>query len=423
MPETTSVRVTDRSHLSEILATESAMSQVYIGGFVNHPAELAQVLVDLPSAAHRTTAIAGLPSGLRTPLKSWRGGRIVLTHSIDGFESAIDDGRAAFRSVHLSELAKNLQTACPRVTFVRVTPPDEAGRCHLGFSIDTTLDAVRGGSVVVAEFDPTLPRAAGASWIAADEISLGIEAAPLMPRPTPPEPTGATAVERAIARRVAELIPDGATVELGMGSLPDLIADALHDHRGLRLHTGIVTRSVVRLVEGGVVDQSPPAPFLAPVVAIMGVNDAVVRKALDEDPRIELHPVSTTHDRKFLGTLPAFHAVNGALTVALDGAVNCEYSGGRRVAAVGGLMDFREGARLSQGGRFITALTSTRSSGGSRIVPRLQDPATVPAADAGWVVTEYGAVDLGPLDNRERARALIELAHPDHRSELASVCR
>jgi acyl-CoA hydrolase len=395
------------------------MSEIYIGGFVNHPAALAQVLVDVGQTAQSTTVMAALPSGLRTPLKQWRNGRVVLTHATDGFEEAIAAGRAAFRPTHLSELAAHLRAARPRMTFVRVTPPDTEGRCHLGFSVDTTLDAIRGGQLVVAEVDPTLPRAAGNAWIHADDIFLAIDAAPLPPRAAE-RAANESSVEDEVARRVAELIPDRAAVELGMGHLPDVIASALHDHRHLRLHTGIVTEAVLRLLEAGAVDESPPTPFLAPVVAIMGTNDAPVRAALNDDPRIELHPVSTTHNRCLLASLPDFHAVNGALSVALDGSVNSEYSGSRRVAAVGGLMDFREGARLSDGGKFIIALTSNRPSGQSRIVPTLEQPATVPTADAGWVVTEYGAVDLGPLDLKQRAEALIELAHPDHRDELAA---
>lgn len=418
MPDTAAVRVTDAAGLRDALTGQPAPAQVYVGGFANHPAELARALVDMAGSASRTTASVSIPAGLPTPLKSW-GGRVVLTHSIDGFEDAIAAGRAAFRPVHLSELAAQLRAHRPRVTFLRVAPPDRDGRCHLGFSVDTTLDAVHGGELVVAEFDPSLPRAAGDCWIPADQIFLGVEAAPLPPRQV--SRTAASPAETQIACRVAELIPDGATVELGMGRVPDVIADSLHDHRDLRLHTGIVTSSVVRLLGAGAVDESPPPLFLAPVAAIMGTNDADVRAALSTDPRIELHPASTTHDRRFLGALPDFHAVNGALGVALDGSVNCEFSGTRRVAAVGGLMDFREGARQSPGGKFVVALTSTTSSGASRIVPALHRPATVPAADAGWVVTEFGAIDLGPLDSSERAAALIELAHPAHRDALASA--
>lgn len=415
------LRTTDSAGLCKVLADEASMSEIYIGGFVNHPAALTEVLIDSRQPAQSTTVMAPLPSGLHTPLKQWQNGRVVLTHATDGFEEAIAAGRASFRPTHLSELAADLRAARPRITFVRVAPPDAEGRCHLGFSVDTTLDAVHGGQLVVAEVDPTLPRAAGNAWVHADDIYVAIDSAALLPRAAEHAP-GQSSAEVDVAQRVAELIPDRAAVELGMGHLPDVVASALHDHRGLRLHTGIVTEAVLRLLEAGAVDESPPTPFLAPVVAIMGTNDAPVRAALNDDPRIELHPVSTTHNRCLLGSLPDFHAVNGALSVALDGSVNSEYSGSRRVAAVGGLMDFREGARLSDGGKFIVALTSSRPSGQSRIVPTLQQPATVPTADAGWVVTEYGAVNLGPLDLRQRAEALIELAHPDHRDELAASC-
>jgi acetyl-CoA hydrolase len=227
-------------------------------------------------------------------------------------------------------------------------------------------------------------------------------------------------VEAAIAQHVASLVPDGATLELGIGSLPERVLQALRGHRDLGIHSAVIGDGVVELMEAGVVTNARK-PFDAGVtVAGMLMGTRRLYDFAHRNPRVRLAPSSHTHATAVMAALPNFFAINGAVEVDLSGQVNAESSNGRYIGAVGGQVDFVRGANASPGGRALMVLPSTAKGGRiSRIVPRLGDGVVTTArSDVDAVVTEFGVATLRGKSLRERSKALIDVAHPDHRESL-----
>ncbi|HQR90027.1 MAG TPA: acetyl-CoA hydrolase/transferase C-terminal domain-containing protein, partial [Caulobacter sp.] len=222
-------------------------------------------------------------------------------------------------------------------------------------------------------------------------------------------------IERRIIEQIAALIPNGATVQAGIGRLGDALWAGLSGKEGLALHSGMICDPVADLVRHGLFRRVTTGSLLG--------SRAFYARAADL-PGVEMAPALETHDVARLAKIPGFVAVNSAIEVDLLGQVNAEWVDGAAISGPGGLPDFIGGARRSSGGLPIIALGSTAKGGAvSRIVPRLQVPATLSAAEVGIVVTEHGAVDLRPLEGEARAMALIELAAPDHRAALREARR
>jgi 4-hydroxybutyrate CoA-transferase len=359
-------------------------------------------------------------------LTRWPGaeaGHVELLFAGAPMREGFERGWARYRPVGLFDAARLLAEGALAVDVacIQVTPPDTRGRCHLGLSVDLVPAALSRAPLVVAQMNPALPRVPGRGWVARDEIdrlTVVEEAPPVVPRRPP------SGVERAIGEHVARLVPDGATLQLGLGGVMDAVASALSGRRGLGIHTGLLTDAVMGLVRGGAADGRRKGVDEGRAVATMVVGGKELHAWVHENPAVALEPVSHTHSPATLGALHRFVAVNSAFEIDLSGAVNAEAVGGRPAAGVGGQLDFVRGAASSPEGRSILALPSTGGRAGrSRIVARLAPPApvTTPRSDAGWVVTEYGAADLRGATLEERAAALVSLAHPDHRSALRTV--
>jgi acetyl-CoA hydrolase len=246
---------------------------------------------------------------------------------------------------------------------------------------------------------------------------------------TPAEypPAAACGVEDTIAAHVAELIPDGATIQLGIGALPSAIASRLRGHRDLGIHTGVSTDAVAELIEAGVVTGARKSLDAGLVVTgfLMGTRRLIARAAADAS--IQVRDTRYTHDPAVLAAQHKFVAINSAIEVDLTGAVNCETAAGRYVGAVGGATDFLRGAARSQGGVPVIALPSTAPAStaqaptagtASRIVAALSGPASQARADAGVIVTEYGVADLRGLTLSQRRDRMLAIAHPGHAEAL-----
>jgi 4-hydroxybutyrate CoA-transferase len=292
---------------------------------------------------------------------------------------------------------------------VQTAPPDPEGRLSLGVSTSYSLPLARTAPLVLAEVNHRMPRTHGDSALEPDRVALMVETdRPL--RPYPPPPAGET--ERRIATHVAELIPDGATVQTGIGAIPESIAGVLGDRRDLRLHSLLVD-AMLPLLERGVVTRTELAE-------IMGTERLF--QVVHENPLIRMASSSVVHDPRAVARLPRFVSINSAIEVDLTGQVNAESIAGRQVAGIGGQFDFVEGAYWAPGGRSVIALPSTGRGGElSRIVARLGPGAkiTTPRFFTDCVVTEFGRAELRGRSAEQRARALIELAHPRFRDELA----
>jgi acyl-CoA hydrolase len=303
------------------------------------------------------------------------------------------------------------------VVLLQVSGPDETGRYNAGLGIEHLHAAISRARLVVAQVNPELPWTSGDTTIEPAAIDL------LVPAAAPPmelaaRPAGR--IDRTIADHVARLIPDRATIELGLGAIPQAVTRALGYKQGIGVHSGAIGDGIADLMEAGIVDNRHKEIDPAVTVATMLMGTSRLYRFADRNPAIQIRATSYTHDALVLGNFRRFVAINGALEVDLTGQVNAETARGRHIGLVGGQMDFIRAANRAEEGRSIIALQSTdRERTRSRIVAKLADGiVTTPRAEADLVVTEHGIAELRGRTLAERARALVAVADPAFRAEL-----
>jgi acyl-CoA hydrolase len=305
---------------------------------------------------------------------------------------------------------------------IQVSPPDRHGFCSLGTSVDVSRAAVDVARCVIAEINPHMPRTHGDGQIHVDRIHAAIAVDyPLHER----RPAALSDVERAIGRHVAALVEDGATLQLGIGSIPDAVLAALHSHRDLGVHTEMFSDGIIDLVERGVVTGRLKRKHPGKVVGSFVLGSRRLYDFIDDNPQVALLSVDYVNDTAVIRRNPKVTAVNSAIEIDLTGQVVADSIGTRQYSGVGGQMDFIRGAALSPDGKPIIALPSRTKRGESRIVALLRPGAGVVTtrAHVHYVVTEYGSVYLHGVGLRDRARALIGIAHPDDREMLERAAR
>jgi 4-hydroxybutyrate CoA-transferase len=336
----------------------------------------------------------------------------VTWHMSPRLDEAARRGQASFVPVRYFDVVRVFGSGgpwAPDCVVVHASPPDRDGRLSLGVSSSVTLPALPGAPLVIAQMNPRMPRTRGAALVAPSAVDAWVEVDEDL-RTYPPPPVGDT--ERAIGRHVAALVPDGATVQVGIGAIPQAALESLAGHRDLALYSLLVD-SAVGLCERGAVSRP------IEVGEIMGT-----RRVFDfahDNPLISMAGSDRLHDPAVVASIDRFVSVNSALAIDLTGQVTAESLDGRQVAGVGGQFDFVLGASRSRGGLSIIALPSTDRSGSrSRIVPRLPSGSavTTPRYLTDWVVTEHGPARLRGLSEMDRAAALIAVAHPRFRAEL-----
>jgi acyl-CoA hydrolase len=351
-----------------------------------------------------------------------------------GSAGALARGRATrISTAHYSQCGDAFASGASAADAVLVSlARDAAGRLCLGASHGYVLDAARRARVVVAEINALAPAVAGAPW--PDEIAIGHRIETSYPLAVAAEPR-VSEVERRIAGHVAALVPEGACLQVGIGSLASAVVEGLREHRFLGVHSGMLTPALQALVESGGADNSRKEIDTGVSVTACVYGDAALYAAVHEHPALRLREPRYTHGREVIARLGRFVALNSALEVDLLGQANAETAIGsdgnvRQVGGVGGLNDFVRGARAAPDGKAIIALPARQPAragvtgpGAARIVARLSGPATVAAADADIVVTEYGSAHLRHASLGERARRLIAIAHPDDRDALAAAAR
>ena len=302
----------------------------------------------------------------------------------------------------------------PDAVIVHCSPPDRAGYLSLGVSMSYLLSAARRAPCVIAQVNPRMPRTLGNAFLHRSQIDCWAEAEHALVE-YPPTPVGE--IERTIARHVAELVPDGATVQVGVGSIPQAVMEALPGKRDLGVHSLLVDH-MLPLIESGVITNSRKRlhPGRMDVGEIMGTERLF--RWVHDNPMVNMEPSDIVHDPQVVGALGDFVSVNSALEVDLLGQVNAESVDGRQITGIGGQFDFVLGASRAAGGRSIIALPSTGRQGKvSRIAARLPSGArvTTPRFIADYVVTEYGTAALAGQSDAGRARALARIAHPAFR--------
>jgi acyl-CoA hydrolase len=299
------------------------------------------------------------------------------------------------------------------VLLLQLAPAGPDGRYSLGLSDDYTSAAVETARVVIAEVNDQVPRTGGRTLAGADlDVVVRTSRTPAeMPaRSTGPE-------TRRVAEHVAALIDDGATLQFGIGALPDAVLAQLGGHRRLGVHSGLLGDTGARLMEAGVITNERKTLDRGRSVAGLLMGTRRLFRYADRNPAIELRPTSYTHDPGVLAAQERLVAVNSAIEIDLTGQANAEAAGGEYLGAVGGAVDFLRGAARSRGGLPILALPATAGER-SRVVSRLSGPVSTARCDAGLVVTEFGVADLRGQPLRVRRERMLAIAHPRHREAL-----
>ncbi len=303
------------------------------------------------------------------------------------------------------------------VALLQVSPPDAHGYVTLGPSVDVAIAAAESADVVVAEINTRMPRTHGDGFLHVSRIDFAID----VDRPLPESPPSKlSAEEQAIGRNVAGLVEDGATLQMGIGAVPDAVLAALGDHKHLGIHTEMVSDGVLPLIECGAIDNSRKEIHPDKLVAGFATGSRKLYDYIDDNPAVVLLDIAYVNRPTTIARNPKVTAINSAVEVDLTGQVCADSIGHRIISGVGGQLDFMRGAALSEGGKPIIALTSRAKKGDSRIVATLRPGAGVVTTrqHVHYVVTEYGVADLFGKSLFERARALIGIAHPDDREKL-----
>ncbi len=334
---------------------------------------------------------------------------------------AVRDGRADYTPVLLSEIPELIRSGQQRVdvALLQLSPPDATGNCSMGIHVDVQQAALESARVVIAEINPNMPRTFGQTNVPLARIDACVEVhTPLPELPYSPAPDEATLE---IAMHVARLVENGACLQLGVGNVPGVVARFLDDRRHLGLHTEMVTDALLGLLENGNIDNSRKSVLPGKSVLSLAMGTRRLYDFVDGNPAVEFFPSDFVNDPRVISRNDRVVSVNSALQVDLTGQVCADSLGSTFYSGIGGQADFSRGAAMSRGGKPIVALPSTAKGGRvSRIVPELDPGAGVVAGrgDVHYVVTEYGTAYLHGKTVRERALALVGVAHPDFRAAL-----
>lgn len=352
--------------------------------------------------------------------------RLISLQPTGVVEPLITDGRADYLPLRLSRIPEVLGAGGPLAVdaaLIQVSPPDARGYCSLGPAVSSALPLARSAPLVIAEINPRCPRTHGEGTLHVSEIGIGVEVDhPLAVL----KPSRVGDSERAIAEHVASLVPDGATIQIGIGGVPQAILEALGNHHDLGVHSGMLCDGMVPLVESGVITGARKSLDAYKLVAGEGLGTSVLFDFIDDNPSVRMVPAALSHGLEYLQHQERFVAINSALEIDLTGQVNAEWLNGRQLSGLGGQFDFVEAAMYSRDGFSVTALQATAARGtASRIVPTLAagTAVTTPRHCVDYVVTEFGVADLRAKTLRQRAEALTAIAHPDFREDLLNSIR
>jgi 4-hydroxybutyrate CoA-transferase len=418
--------------MSRIVSTEEAVAviksgdRVFVHSVAAAPTRLLEALT-ARAAELRVVEIVSIHTEGAAPYaapehaKSFRVNALFVGANV---RRAVEEGRADYLPVFLSEVPQLFRAGILPldVALVQVSPPDRHGFCSLGVSVDVSRAAVQTARTVIAQVNPRMPRTHGDGIIHVDDIDYQVPVeAPIHEVPA----QQLTEVERAIGRHCAELVDDGACLQLGIGAIPQATLAALGDHHRLGIHTEMLSYGIVDLVEKGVITGEAKRVHPGKIVAGFALGTRRLYDFLDDNPLVAMLDIAYVNDTAVIRRNPKVTAINSAIEVDLTGQVCADSIGDRQYSGVGGQMDFIRGAALSEGGKPIIALPSVTSSGESRIVSFLKPGAGVVTtrAHVHFVVTEHGIADLFGKNLRQRAAALIAVAHPAHRDALAAEAR
>jgi acetyl-CoA hydrolase len=406
---------------AEAASLVKSNTRVYLGGGAGVPQELERALARRSRELENVEVVSVLTfaGGEYLDPKNAGGLRHRALFIGANAREAVNSGRADYAPVFLSEAPGLFRDGILPidVAFIQVSPPDGHGFCSFGVEVGVTKPAAESSKLVVAEINPNMPRVLGDSFIHLSNIDQIVEVNYLLPE------TGSNEISEEqdkIGELVAEMIPDEATLQLGIGALPNAVLCKLDGKRDLGIHSELFSDGVVDLVEKGVITNEAKTIHPGKIVAGFLFGSQRLYKFVHDNAMIELHPTDYVNDPFIIAQNKKMIAVNSAIEVDLTGQVCADSIGGYYYSGIGGQLDFIRGAARSDGGKPIVALPSLAKGGVSRIVTRLREGAGVVTTrgDVHYIVTEYGVAALHGRSVRERAIQMINIAHPDFRDEL-----
>jgi len=397
-------------------------TQIFIGHMASEPQRLVEALLNRASELRNIRIIQMQTFGEARYCEAEYEGIFRLETSFAGASTrrAVQEGRADFVPMYFHKIPElyreqyNIHTA-----LVQLSPPNDEGYCSYGLDCDCTKAAAESADYILAEINDNMPFVYGDNLIHVSELSQIVEASYALPV-TPTPPIGDR--ERKIGEYCAGLVPDGATLQLGIGAIPDSVLLALKGKKDLGLHTEMFSDYAVELIRSGVINGKNKALHPGKHVASFLMGGKALYDFADHNPDVELYPVDYVNDPLVIMKNNKMISINTCIEVDFYGQVAAESIGGSQFSGVGGQVDFIRGSSMSEGGISIMAMASTTAKGKSKIVPQLSagTPVTTSRCDVDYVVTEYGVARLRGLSLRERAKKLIEIAHPDVREELTA---
>ncbi|RDV14030.1 acetyl-CoA hydrolase/transferase family protein [Pontibacter diazotrophicus] len=333
---------------------------------------------------------------------------------------AVNSGRGDYVPIFLSEIPKLFRSGIMPldVAIVHVSPPDRHGFCSLGVSVDIAREAVLSAKHVIAQVNPQMPRTHGDALIHTRRFDALVEVNE--PLPEVDYSQKISSAEEKIGKYIAEMVDDGATLQMGIGGIPDAVLGYLTNHQRLGIHTEMFSNGILPLVEKGVITNEHKKKHPGRIATGFIVGNRQLYDFVDDNPLITMLRTDYVNDVTVIRTNPKMTAINSAIEIDLTGQVVSDSIGTYQYSGIGGQMDFMRGAALSKGGKPIIALPSITHKGISRITPFINQGAGVVTtrAHVHYVVTEYGVAYLYGKNLRQRAKALIGIAHPDHRERL-----
>ncbi len=407
---------------AEALSLVHSGQRVYIGGGCGVPSTLLHALVERAPALRDVEILHILTAG-DDPTASpefagaFRHNALFIGPNV---RRAVHENRADFTPIFLSDIPGLFRSGMLPidVALIQVSPPDQHGFCSFGVEVGCTLPAAQLARTVIAEVNAQMPRTLGDSFIHISRISACVET----DRPLPELPQGeSNPIAERIGQHIADLIPDGATLQLGIGAIPDAVLRYLSHKRHLGIHSELFSDGIVDLVEAGVIDGEAKTLHRGKLVAGFLLGTRHLFDWVHNNAMVELHPTDYINDPFVIAQHKRMVAINSALQIDLTGQVCADSIGSQFYSGAGGQVDFMRGAARSEAGVPIVALPSTAMGGKlSRIVPTLDQGAGVVTSryDVHYVITEYGVAQLHGCTLARRTRALIDIAHPDFREQL-----
>ena len=411
----------------DAVQTIQSNQRVYLGGGAGVPQRLLEALVARAPEVRAVEIVHVLAFGkaphLAPELKdSFRHRALFIGENA---RAAVQAGRADFVPIFLSEIPRLFRdgTLPLDVALIQVSPPDEHGFCSFGCEVGCTKPAAQSAKIVIAEINRRMPRVLGDSFIHISKLTCAIEVDYALPEAAQ---AGATQAHRQIAEWIAELIPDGATLQLGIGSIPDAVLAQVANKHDLGVHTELFSDGVIDLVERGVITNERKTLHPGKIVAGFLFGSQKLYDFAQDNAMIELHPTDYVNDPFIIAQNDHMIAINSALEVDLTGQVCADSIGPAIYSGIGGQLDFVRGAARSRGGKPIVALPATAKDGQvSRIATHLKPGAGVVTSrgDVHYFVTEYGVAFLHGKSIRERVHAMIQIAAPQFREGLEHYAR